>query len=81
MRITRINPNATSAVKASATYQTGLIYLNRISRLDECRHLTGSDPISFHVKMNILVDLIHPSNIMENHFDIAFPAVSYHSEN
>ena len=81
MKIIRINPKATRVVKASTNYNAGLAYANRISRLDECRHLTGNDPISFHVKMNILVDLIHPSNILTNCFDVAFPEVSYHSEN
>ena len=81
MKITRINPKATSMVKASASYQAGLIYANRISRLDECRHLAGNDPINFHVKMNILVDLIHPNNILKQCFDAAFPATSFHFEN
>lgn len=81
MKITRINPKATSIVKASTNYGAGLMYANRISRLDACRHLTGNDPVNFYVKMNILVDLINPNNILKNNFDIAFPAVSYHSEN
>lgn len=81
MKIVRINPKATRVVKASTPYSAGVAYSNRISRLDECQHLTGNDPISFHVKINILVDLIHPNNILKNHFDVAFPAVSYHSEN
>ncbi len=72
MRITRINPKATKVVNARATRQAGHVYLNRISRLDGCAHLTGSDPTSLYVKMNILVDLIHPSNILTQHSHIAF---------
>jgi hypothetical protein len=72
MRITRVNPKATRVVKASTTYSAGLSYANRISRLDECQHLTGNDPTNLYVKMNILVDLIHPSNILTQHSHIAF---------
>lgn len=81
MKITRINPKAKRTIKASATNKAALIYSNRISRLEGCSHLKEDSPISFHVKMNILADLIHPSNIMTNPFDAAFPLSSYHSEN
>lgn len=74
MRIVVENPKANGKrVKATATYQTALIYANRISRLDECQHLKGNDPISFHVKLRILVDLVNPSNIIK-HYRLANPA-------
>jgi hypothetical protein len=79
MRIVVENPRATSRVKASATRQTTLIYTDRISRLDECQHLRGDDPVSFHVKLRIFVDLIHPSNIIK-FYRLVNPAVLQLSE-
>lgn len=74
MRIVIENPKATIRVKATASYQTALIYANRISRLDECRHLASNDPLSFYIKMRILTELLHPNNTV-CHFKLVNPVV------
>jgi hypothetical protein len=75
MRIVVENPRANGKkIRATATKQTALIYTNRISRLDECQHLSGNDPVSFHVKLRVLVDLINPSNII-THYRLVNPAL------
>ena len=79
MKIIISNPNATARVKASCAPQTAAIYLNRISRLDECSHLSNSS-VDLYVKRAIFAELMHPSNIIKS-YRLVNPAILKSKQN